>query len=594
MAGNDLLILAQFDLNNHWPDQFENIKDTVLFFRNEYRANPAFAARVDEAVSRVLRLKLGLYPDPTPGSVLRDPEMALALAGDGRAVTDDIARQALTLIYPDGHSGSTRTSTLPAPPRPDETLLIFSEARPVRDCYDCPSYSSPPVNALEQTILRLYGPDGTGQVSPERVSSLSFVQLKSLLTGPLGGSAGEPQPPVEPLAEDYLPPEEILARIQAADWVIFAPLDLNTARYPDSDTLKLFLAQGAPILFDKRVVVLSLNAPYYLDTTEVSKLDAYFSVYGKTEPFIETAVRALFGETMASGASPVNVEGAGYDLVVQLSPDPDQPLVVRLLEDLPENPIPPMTVQVGVGPVLDRNGHPVPDGTTVTFAASFADRAGPVALATGTTVGGMVDATLALSDSGQAEIVAQSGEAVSERPLVVKVAVPPTPTPTITPTPTPPIPPSITPSATASATSSPTLTPVPTFTSIPSSTPAPTITPVPAEVAAEDDRSGTLRPVDGLDLLAALSATLLAGVVGFSTRRRRGRSVSLQVRLGLLVLIGGLTGYLLYAAGWFRPEMWLFPGTESKLAVGRLAAAALAFIFALALLVLERPLDSRR
>jgi beta-N-acetylhexosaminidase len=594
LAGNDLLILAQFDLNNHWPDQFENIKDTVLFFRNEYRANPAFAARVDEAVSRVLRLKLGLYPDPTPGSVLRDPEMALALAGDGRAVTDDIARQALTLIYPDGHSGSTRTSTLPAPPRPDETLLIFSEARPVRDCYDCPSYSSPPVNALEQTILRLYGPDGTGQVSPERVSSLSFVQLKSLLTGPLGGSAGEPQPPVEPLAEDYLPPEEILARIQAADWVIFAPLDLNTARDPDSDTLKLFLAQGAPILFDKRVVVLSLNAPYYLDTTEVSKLDAYFSVYGKTEPFIETAVRALFGETMASGASPVNVEGAGYDLAVQLSPDPDQPLVVRLLEDLPENPIPPMTVQVGVGPVLDRNGHPVPDGTTVTFAASFTDRAGPVALATGTTVGGMVDATLALSDSGQAEIVAQSGEAVSERPLVVKVAVPPTPTPTITPTPTPTIRPSITPSATASATSSPTITPVPTFTSIPTSTPAPTITPVPAEVAAEDDRSGTLRPVDGLDLLAALSATLLAGVVGFSTRRRRGRSVSLQVRLGLLVLIGGLTGYLLYAAGWFRPEMWLFPGTESKLAVGRLAAAALAFIFALALLVLERPLDSRR
>jgi hypothetical protein len=40
--------------------------------------------------------------------------------------------------------------------------------------------------------------------------------------------------------------------------------------------------------------------------------------------------------------------------------------------------------------------------------------------------------------------------------------------------------------------------------------------------------------------------------------------------------------------------MWLFPGMESKLAVGRLMAAVLAFIFALALLVLERPLDSRR
>ena len=63
LAGNDLLILAQFDLNNYWPDQYENIKDTVVFFRSEYRRNPAFAARVDEAVSRILRLKLDLYPE---------------------------------------------------------------------------------------------------------------------------------------------------------------------------------------------------------------------------------------------------------------------------------------------------------------------------------------------------------------------------------------------------------------------------------------------------------------------------------------------------------------------------------------------------
>ncbi|MFQ5616415.1 MAG: glycoside hydrolase family 3 protein, partial [Anaerolineales bacterium] len=225
LAGNDLLILAQFDLNNHWPDQFENIKDTILFFRNEYRTNPAFAARVDEAVSRVLRLKFRLYPDPTRGSVRVDPHTARAVAGGGRAVVDDIARQALTLIYPDGHSRSSRASGLPAPPRPD-----------------CPTYSALPVDAVQETILRLYGPDGTGQVSPERISSLTFAQLKSLLTGPLGAPAGEELPP-----ESYLPPDEIVARIQAADWIIFAPLDLNTARYPDSDALRLFLAQGAPV-----------------------------------------------------------------------------------------------------------------------------------------------------------------------------------------------------------------------------------------------------------------------------------------------------------------------------------------------------------
>ncbi len=584
LAGNDLLILAQFDLNNHWPDQFENIKDTVLFFRNEYRTNSVFAARVDEAVSRVLRLKFKLHPDATLSSVLVDPEAAMASAGGGRAVVSDIAREALTLIYPDGRSRSSRTSALPAPPRPDETLLIISDVRQVRDCYDCPTYSALPVDAVQQTILRLYGPDGTGQVSPERISSLTFVQLKSLLTGPLGTSSGETPPPAEATSEDYLSPEEIVTRIQAADWIIFAPLDLNTARYPNSDALKLFFAQGAPVIFDKRVAVLSLNAPYYLDTTEINKLDAYFCVYGKTEPFVETAVRALFGEVTASGASPVTIEGAGYDLAVQLSPDPDQLLAVSLLEELPENPLPPVTVHVVVGPVLDRNGHPVPDGTSVTFAARYQGGTGPVALATTTTVGGMAEVAISLPDPGRAEIVAQSGGATSQRPLLVTIAAPPTATPTMTPTPTP----TVAPSSTPSATPSPSATPRPTATFIP--TPTLTPTPVPTEgTEGEDSGSSALRPVDGLDLLAALSATLLAGVVGFGRRRRPGRSVSRQVRLALLVLIGGLVGYVLYGAGWLRPEVWLVAGRESKLVVGRLTAAALSFLLGLVSLALERP-----
>jgi len=98
--------------------------------------------------------------------------------------------------------------------------------------------------------------------------------------------------------------------------------------------------------------------------------------------------------------------------------------------------------------------------------------------------------------------------------------------------------------------------------------------------------------VDVLDLLAALSATLLAGIVAFSLPRHPERSRSKKVRLGLLVLIGGLVGYLLYAAGWLRPEPWLDLATESALVIGRLIAAGLAFLFALAALVLERSLRS--
>jgi peptidoglycan biosynthesis protein MviN/MurJ (putative lipid II flippase) len=100
--------------------------------------------------------------------------------------------------------------------------------------------------------------------------------------------------------------------------------------------------------------------------------------------------------------------------------------------------------------------------------------------------------------------------------------------------------------------------------------------------------------VDGLDLLAALSATLLAGILAFSLQRQPEPPLSKKVRLGLLVLIGGLVGYVLYAADWLRPEIWLVPGGEVALFVGRLTAAGLAFVFALAALLLERPLESNR
>ena len=74
--------------------------------------------------------------------------------------------------------------------------------------------------------------------------------------------------------------------------------------------------------------MLAFNAPYYLDTTEITKLTAYFGLYSKTAPHVESAVRALFGEADFPGASPVSIEGIGYELVDVLSPDPDHELMI--------------------------------------------------------------------------------------------------------------------------------------------------------------------------------------------------------------------------------------------------------------------------
>ena len=160
--------------------------------------------------------------------------------------------------------------------------------------------------AIEDIILRLYGPNATGQVSPKQIHSYTFDDLAQMLAA-------------EPGTASEL--EEATAK---ARWIVFAQLDYNPEEYPGSAALRDFLAQRSDSLRDKRLVALSFSAPYYLDTTEISKLTAYFGVYGHTAPFLEMAVRALFREFSPSGAPPVSVSGINYDLIRQLEPAPGQ------------------------------------------------------------------------------------------------------------------------------------------------------------------------------------------------------------------------------------------------------------------------------
>jgi beta-N-acetylhexosaminidase len=566
LAGNELLILAQFDLNNRWADQFENIKDTAGYFTSEYKSNQAFAARVDAAALRVIRLKLRLYPTPSPTTVLVDPAAALTETRQEWGVVTDIALRSLTRLYPTG------TGTLPASPRRDEQVLVISDARKGRDCYDCPYFETLPVAMVEETILRLYGPTGTGQVSPDQISSVSFEDVKRLLGGPLNEVMGD-EAAAAPLVE--METVDVAEQIKAADWIIVAALDYNTARYPDSDALKLLLAQGGATLLDKYLVVLALNGPYYLDTTEISKLDAYLCTYSKIAPAVDAAVRGLYGEVVARGSSPVSVDGIGYDLALQLSPAADQPLPVRLVEEVETNPLPPVTLDLAVGPILDANGHPVPDGTAVHFTASLSgsDGEGSGETVTVATVSGIARVEMALTQPGRFEISARAGDAKSHAPLVFEVTASPTPTPTATGTPT------VTPTASATAVHTPTAAPSPTATAAVESVTSD------ATAADADDASAVgTRPLTVLHLLSALAAAVAAALVSYvlrpRPRRRRG-----WIRRGLVALVGGLVGYLLYGAGLVRPETWM---GGASVAFSLLGAAGVAFGGALLALLLDR------
>jgi beta-N-acetylhexosaminidase len=372
---------------------------------------------------------------------------------------------------------------------------------------------------LRNTILEKYGPDATGQVAPHQITAFTFAQLRNFLQFR--------SPDLDPYLRD-------------ADWIVFAVLDYAPEEQPSSVALKQFLRERAEGLEGKNLVVLAYGAPYYLDTTEVSKLTAYFGVYGKSQPFVEASIRALFLDFGPVGHSPVTVEGVGYDLTTQLSPDPNQTIEVMWADQpAPAEGVPPPPVELDVGDplrvrtsvILDRNGNLVPDGTPVIFRSFYLQQQLERRVEV-VTVDGVAQATITLEVAGELEIRATSDPAISSRSLLVllgETAKILTPTPTSTPTPTP--------------TPTPTFTPTPTPTWTPTATATPTPTPEPEPPPPPKPR------VEWIDFGLALLGMIGAGGVVWMGAHQVRLQDRLPRRLSSVVLwsgVCGLGGYLLY------------------------------------------------
>lgn len=545
LAGNDLLILSEYALTSDWQTQYRNMRQTIAFFQDEYRANPDFAERVDEAVGRILRLKMKLAPDFSAGVVLRDAAELQALT-DETAFVSQIARQALTLIYPSPEELSRR---LDGPPRLGDDVLIFTDARRSR-CFtpECEPFPLLDPLALQETLLRLYGPAGEGRIEEAQIQSRTFAQLKAFLTQTPNG---------EPTEEMH----ELANLLDAAEWIVFAMLDPDPVGRPDSDALRLFLAQAAGTYRNARVIVLAYTAPYYLDTTEVNKLTAYYGVYSKVAPFVEASARALFGDWTPMGLSPVSIEGINYDLVTQLEPDPDQPLSLTQLAPGETVPTVPVTLRVRTALVQDRNGHAVADGTQVIFEAREASSGRIVAAHTTVTAQGVAESELELTTAGEIEIAARCGEATTAASLRLTLLAPPTPTPL----------PTVTPTATATLVVShvepatPTRAPRPTSTATATTRASPTPTPTPKPM-----------PPAGLsELLGVLGGLALALTVGYPWQGRRMVDLIHRMRWGLAVWIGGLVGYLIFGLGLIRPNGLGWPVGLALVCVGGLVGGGI-------------------
>jgi beta-N-acetylhexosaminidase len=413
LAGNDLLILGDF-VSNEDPDSYTTIIRTLDFFAQKYRDDVAFAQRVDEAVLRILTLKFRLYENFTLDNVLTEQAGILDI-GDSTEVTFEVARQAVTLFSPDP---AVLASVLPSPPLLQERMVIITDTYPVLQCSTCPEEEVIVEDIFKQMAIRLYGPETGGQIVRQNLSSYSFADLEIALS----------------VESDFS--SLLLSEIRRAEWLVFIMLDVNEDR-PASQALQRFLSERPDLIQEKKSIVFAVEAPYYLDATDISKLTAYYGLYSKQPQFIEIAVRLLFKELTAPGASPVSVPGIGYNLTEALSPDPSQifGLSIQLsgqesppgTETPEDEPLPDFqqgdAIIIETGIISDYNGNPVPDTTPVQFSITLTATDGNTTQreANAFTTNGIARTSYNLDAPGTLEILASSGDppALSETIQIV-------------------------------------------------------------------------------------------------------------------------------------------------------------------------------
>lgn len=441
LAGNDLLYLGQgfIATSEPEPDYYNTVTRTLAFFAQKYHDDITFQQRVDESALRILMLKYRLYQDIfTLNQVLPSPDGLVGIGESG--ITFTVAQEAATLISP---SAADLAETLPEPPNLTDRIIFFTDVLSARQCSQCAEENLFPKDALEKAVMRLYGPLAGGQVLQRNLQSYSFSELLAFLDN-----------------NEQIDLAKMEADIQQANWIVFAMRGVSTDR-PSSQALPRFLAERPGLFRQKKLVVFAFDAPYYLDATEVSKLNAYYGLYSKAPPFIEVAARLLFGELPTPpGDLPVSVPGVDYDLISATAPDPAQ--IIPLFLDRPETSPGPGTttpeptaspefeigdlIAVRTGVILDHNGHPVPDDTPVQFTFTIGNES---SVQNATTKDGIARTTGLINSAGTLEIRVESIDAKNSE--VLRFDIPPEggapiePSPTEAPTETPTLEPTLTP-----------------------------------------------------------------------------------------------------------------------------------------------------
>ncbi|MGD2057385.1 MAG: glycoside hydrolase family 3 N-terminal domain-containing protein [Anaerolineales bacterium] len=512
LAGNDLLWIADFR-NPEDPDEYSTIISTLEFFTTKYLEDPGFAQRVDRSVLRILRLKLRLFGSfEAPGLLAKAND--LSVIGTDVSTPTDIARRSATLISPNQDDIDDRVG---GRPEIGERIVFFTDSRSRRQCDSCDPKAIMPITALESSIVRLFGPGGTGEVGSWNLRSFSMADLANYLGVPPATV------PTVPLSAA----DDVDQAIRFADWLVFSVLDIRDQTY-GTEALKLLLDQRPDLARDKKLVVFAHDIPYILDATDISKVDVFYALYDSSSIFVDMAAKLLFLEDSAIGASPVSIPGIGYDLITVTSPDPDQTIQLFLdnSDGIEGEEQTEQGFQVGdivsviAGPIVDANGNPVPDKTPVEFVVSQQVEGIPTYTLVSNTTDGVAEADVPLDRTGLISVTAQTGQARRSQTLQLNVqqGVPAVAT-VISPTPLP------------TPTSEPTDTPV-----------SPTATPETAGSGGE-----TAVPPNDLmgfgDFITGLVAAATISVASWVLSSQTEKLKSHRVRITLITFAAAMVGY---------------------------------------------------
>jgi len=417
LAGNDILNLGDYKFEDLTiSNGYQNITETINLFIQKYQEDELFSQKVDAAVLRILKAKYNLFPGFDFSSVI-DETIDTELIGLFNNNSLSTALESATLISP---SIDDLIISMPEAPLQSDRILILTDTETAQQCSDCPETDFLSVTSFQQAALKLYGPDAGSRVLEQNMVSYSLQDLTEFLSE-------QENPEINFQFE---------SDISSSEWIILLLQEIN-GEDPDSLSILQLINERFDLIQQKKIVVFSINAPYYLDTTITSNVSVIYGLYSKQPQFIDVAVRLLFKELSAPGASPVSIQSTGYDLATALTPAADQ--IVNLSVEIADQQTNTNednqaevtefeyeigdTIHIQSSMVLDQNGNSVPDNTLAIYTMTVINNNEIVSQReiSSKTNDGVASATVTLDNAGALTINATIGDSLESTELKLEI-----------------------------------------------------------------------------------------------------------------------------------------------------------------------------